>query len=457
MRAPGLRNLLKRMSSPLGLAVFLAVLILGPAGAAAQKMTYIRDAEIEGIIKTFSEPLFLAAGVEPSAVEIYIVNNRMLNAFVAGGQNLFVTTGLLATVEDPDQLIGVIAHETGHLAGGHLVRTGEMMRDTAKRSMISALLGTAAAIGTGRGDVGAAIALGGQSMGLRSFLQYSRTQESAADQAALRLLDATGQSAGGMLDFLDILSGQELLSARNQDVYVRTHPLTEQRMDVVREHVRRSPHTDKPPKIGFVALHGRVRAKLRAFMNPPSQTLREYAASDASIPARYARAIAYYREPDLDQALALVDGLIAESPADPFFHELKGQILFENGHVKEALEPYRTAVGLFPGSNLLRLGLARAQLESASPELLKPAIGNLRAALSESPDNPFMWRQLAIAYGRDGQAAMSYLALAEEALLHGKGREALYQAERAKRELATGSSAWLQAEDIAQAAKARED
>ena len=420
-------------------------------------MTFIRDAEIEGIIETFSEPLFLAAGVEPSAVEIYIVNDRLLNAFVANGQKLFLHTGLLASVKDPGQLIGVIAHETGHLAGGHLVRTSEMLRNTAKHALISALLGTAAAIGTGRGDVGTAITLGGQSMGLRSALQYSRTQESAADQAALRLLDATGQSAGGMLDFLEVLSGQELLSARNQDVYVRTHPLTERRMDVVRTHVRRSPHTDKPPKTGFVALYGRMRAKLRAFMNPPPQTLREYAASDASIPARYARAIAHFRESDLDQALALVDGLIAERSADPFFHELKGQILFENGRVTEALEPYQTAVSLLPGSNLLRLGLARAQLESASPELLKPAIVNLRAALSEDPDNPFMWRQLAIAYGRDGQAAMSYLALAEEALLKGKGREALYQAERAKKELATGSSAWLQAEDIARAAKAAEN
>jgi predicted Zn-dependent protease len=437
---------LNRISAPLRLATYLAVLILGPAGAAAQKVTFIRDAEIEGTIETFSKPLFLAAGLEPSAVEIYIVNDRLLNAFVAGGQNLFLHTGLLASVEDPGQLIGVIAHETGHLAGGHLARTSEMMRDTAKRSVISALLGTAAAIGTGRSDVG-----------IRSALQYSRTQESAADQAALRLLDATGQSAGGMLDFLEILSGQELLSLRSQDVYVRTHPLTERRMDIVREHVRRSPHTDKPPKIGFVALHGRMRAKLRAFMNPPSQTLREYAASDASIPARYARAIAHFRKPDLDRALALVDGLIAESPADPFFHELKGQILFENGRVTEALEPYQTAVGLLPGSNLLRLGLARAQLESASPEMLKPAIGNLRAALSENPDNPFMWRQLAIAYGRDGQAAMSYLALAEEALLKGKARVALYQAERAKKELATGSAAWLQAEDIARVAKAVED
>ena len=420
-------------------------------------MTFIRDAEIEGIIETFSRPLFLAAGVEPSAVEIYIVNDRLLNAFVAGGQKLFLHTGLLASVEDPGQLIGVIAHETGHLAGGHLARTSDVLRDTAKRSMISALLGTAAAIGTGRGDVGAAIALGGQTMGLRSALQYSRTQESAADQAALRLLDATGQSAGGMLDFLELLSGQELLSRGSQDVYVRTHPLTKRRMDIVREHVRRSPHTLAPAKIGFVTLHGRMRAKLRAFMNPPSQTLREYAASDSSTPARYARAIAYFRQPDLDRALALVDGLIAESPADPFFHELKGQILFENGRVREAFEPYQTAVDLLPGSNLLRLGLARAQLESAAPEMLRPAIGNLRAALSETPDNPFMWRQLAIAYGRDGQAAMSYLALAEEALLRGKAREALYQAERAKKELATGTSAWLQAEDIARAAKAVED
>ena len=444
---------MKRIAFPVAVSVFAAACLWAPAEAGAQKLSFIRDAEIENTIRTYAAPLFQAAGLEPSDVRIYLVNDRSLNAFVAGGQRLFINTGLIMRSKHAGQVIGVIAHETGHIAGGHLSRLHAAIANSTAQSILALVIGAAAAIGTGRGDVGAAIVAGGQSMGLRSFLHYNRTQESAADQAALRFLDATGQSSRGLLEFMELLGAQDLLSADRQDPYLRTHPLSRERVDAVQAHLSRSPNRDKAQPARIQELHRRMLAKLYAFLEPVPRTLRRYADSDTGLAARYARAIAYYRKPDLGKALPLIDGLIAERPEDPYFHELKGQMLFENGRAAEALKPYETAVRLLPRSPLLRRGLAQVQLELGDPALIEPAIRNLRAAVQRDAEAPFTWRQLAIAYGRRGDMGMSAVALAEEALLKGDARQARYHAGKAGKLLPRGSIGWLQAQDILQAAK----
>lgn len=447
---------MKRIAFPVAVSVFAAACLWAPAEAGAQKLSFIRDAEIENTIRTYAAPLFQAAGLEPSDVRIYLVNDRSLNAFVAGGQRLFINTGLIMRSKHAGQVIGVIAHETGHIAGGHLSRLHAAIANSTAQSILALVIGAAAAIGTGRGDVGAAIVAGGQSMGLRSFLHYNRTQESAADQAALRFLDATGQSSRGLLEFMELLGAQDLLSADRQDPYLRTHPLSRERVDAVQAHLSRSPNRDKAQPARIQELHRRMLAKLYAFLEPVPRTLRRYADSDTGLAARYARAIAYYRKPDLGKALPLIDGLIAERPEDPYFHELKGQMLFENGRAAEALKPYETAVRLLPRSPLLRRGLAQVQLELGDPALIEPAIRNLRAAVQRDAEAPFTWRQLAIAYGRRGDMGMSAVALAEEALLKGDARQARYHAGKAGKLLPRGSIGWLQAQDILQAAKKKE-
>jgi len=433
--------------------VFAAACLWAPADAGAQRLSFIRDAEIENTIRTYAAPLFQAAGLEPSDVRIYLVDDRSLNAFVAGGQRLFINTGLIMRSKHAGQVIGVIAHETGHIAGGHLSRLHAAIANSTAQSILALVIGAAAVIGTGRG----ADVAGGQSMGLRSFLHYNRTQESAADQAALRYLDATGQSSRGLLEFMEVLDGQELLSADRQDPYLRTHPLSRERIDAVQAHLSRSPNRDKAQPARIQELHRRMLAKLYAFLEPFRRTLRRYPESDTGVDARYARAVAYYRKPDLGKALPLVDGLIAERPEDPYFHELKGQMLFENGRAAEAQKPYETAVRLLPRSPLLRRGLAQVQLELGDPALLEPAIRNLRAALQQDADAPFTWRQLAIAYGRRGNMGMSAVALAEEALLQGHARQARYHAGKAEKLLPRGSIGWLQAQDILQAAKEKKE
>ena len=264
----------------------------------------------------------------------------------------------------------------------------------------------------------------------------------------MRLLDITGQSATGMLEFLERLEDQDVLVGSGQDPYVRTHPLVAERLAAVRFHVAQSPNSDRPDPPEFIAAHERMQAKLRGFLDRPSATLRHYPASDTSVGARYARAVAYHREADLERALIEIDSLIAEQPGDPYFNELKGQILYESGKVPKSIPPYRRAVDFHPGSALLRLGLAQALIASGNRELNADAIRHLEAAVARDREMPGAWHQLAIAYGRAGELGLSALASAERALSTGKFKEAIGQAGRAQNKLPEGSPGWLRAQDV---------
>lgn len=445
--------MLSRPIAVLVLVLMCASITVFPNGATAAGINLIRDAEIENNIRAYSTPVFRAAGLDPDSVNIYIVNDNSLNAFVAGGQNLFINTGLIMRSDSASQIIGVIAHETGHIAGGHLSRLKDALSTSSIPTILSYILGGAATIATGRGDVGAAIIAGGAGASLRNFLSYTRGQEASADHAALRLLDSTGQSAKGFLEFMQILEDQELLSTANQDPYVRSHPLSSNRITTIRNHVENSAYTniEDPPE--FVEMHARMKAKLKAFISAPGTTLRTYKKSDPRLEARYARSIAYYRKADLINSFLLLDQLIAERPNDPYFIELKGQVLYENGRLEEALSFYEQASQMLPKSTLMRRQLATIQLGLERADLIDPAIRNLRFAVLKEPKSSGSWRQLAIAYGRKGEKGRSSLALAEEALLTDKPEVANYHSGLAERLFPEGSRDWLQAKDIQIAAK----
>jgi predicted Zn-dependent protease len=453
----GMAILTKRFYS-LVLASLLAVAWSLPADAQSRAPTFIRDAEIEAIIGDYVAPLFSAAGLDPDAVHVYLIKDDTINAFVAGGQNVFLYTGLIMKTQRPSQLIGVVAHETGHITGGHLARRQEALRNATIEMMVACILGMGAAAASGNPAGAGACALG-SSVGQRSLLQYSRTQESSADQAGLSFLDATGQSARGMLEFLSILQNQEALLLGQQDPYLRTHPLTQDRIDAVRDHVEHSRFSDVPDRPEFVEGFKRMQAKLLGYLNP-TQVLRQYPESDTSLAARYARTIYYYLSGKLPQALASIDGLIAEHPSDPYFQELKGEMLFKNGRARDSLPYYGAAAKLQPRSALLRLELAQAQIEVDDPALNKAALTELEEVVRIEPRNPGAWRQLSIAYGRDGQLPMAALALAESALSRGgkEGRrEAKQQADRAMQGLKEGSPSWLRAQDIYNEADRKDD
>ena len=429
-------------------ALVAAIVVATTPPAAAQKrLSFVRDAETETTIRSLATPLFVAAGLDPASIRVHLINDPTLNAFVAKGQNLFIHTGLLIRTENPSQLIGVIAHETGHIAGGHLARTNEEVGNNLYRMAIAAAVGLATAFATG--NAGAALAGGalGIQVGERSFLAYSRVQESAADQAALTFLDRTGQSAKGLMEFMEILADQELLTTGRQDPYVRTHPISSERVGAIQSFVASSRFSNRPVAPQQAEMHARMRAKLMGFLEP-ARAFQTYRETDKGVPARYARAIAYYRQSDLPRALATMDSLLAERPGDPYFEEMKGQMLFENGRVGEALPLYEHAVKVLPDSALLRIELAHVQLEGGTADGVKAALENLIQALRLEGDNASAWRMLSIAYGRDGQLGMAALAQAEQAVLQGRRSDARQFADRAERQLPEGSPARLRAQDI---------
>jgi len=431
-----------------GMLFLAAVCLTGPGLSRAEAVPLIRDTEIETTIRIYAAPLLTAAGLEDEVFNIHIVRDTALNAFVARGQRLFLTTGLLRRSTNAGQVLGVMAHEIGHIEGGHLSRLHGAIERAGKAAFITQILGLA--VGALSQNAGGAVAIiaGGQHVAGRSFLNYSRGQEQSADQAAARYLDRVGISSKGLLEFLNILSGQEFLQTSNQDPYVRTHPLTRSRISFMENHVAKSPATNRALPSDFIERHRRMVAKLDGFLDAPEKTLEKYKKEDRSVHARYARAIAMYRLADLGKALPLVDSLISEFPKDPYFVELRAQMLFENGRLEEAMKSYQNAVRLLPGAPLIRTSLAHVLLEMNNPELNDLALANVKHALRVERFMPLAWRLAGTAYGRKKQFGLSAWSLAEYNVLIGRKPLARVQAERALKILKVGSPGWLRAQDI---------
>ena len=418
------------------------------------QLRFIRDAEIENYLRDLATPIYRAADINPDSVSINIVESSTVNAFVASGMNEFFYTGLLQLADTPEQLAGVIAHETGHIAGGHLIRGREEMRNASAQAILSMVLAIAAGVASGNGSVAAGAMSGGQQIVERNFLSFNRTQEASADAAGMSFLDKAGISSRGMLEFFGKLAGQEYLPADRRSEFVRTHPLTPDRINAVRDHLDHSPDKDAKLDKKYYQMHERMKAKLLGFLQPETALLR-YIDKDPRLTARYARAIALYRTSQIDRALKLNEGLIAEEPDNPFFHELKGQILLENAHVDGAIAEYKKANDLLPDSALLRESYGHALIESKSPANLDLAIDQLLLANHLEERVPVVWHLLASAWGRKAEITkspemegMATYALAEEAVAKGNDKEAGALAERAMRVLPKDSAYWLRAQDI---------
>ncbi len=414
----------------------------------AYAVSLIHDAEIEDTLRAYANPIFHDAGLNPSSVNIFIVNDPSINAFVAGGSNMFIHTGLIMKAQTPEMLIGVIAHETGHIAGGHLAQGAEKLKDAQLGTVLSMVLGAAVAAGGG-GDAGMAIMSAGQEVATRTFMRFSRSNESAADQAALNYLDDLGISASGMLKVMEMLRQNENRSYGTPDPYTRTHPLSIERISHIRDHVMQSKVKEGSASASFADRHARMLAKLIGFLQPLEETLSIYPEGDMSIPARYARSIAYYRKGDLPRALEEMDTLLKQKPADPFFHELRGQFLFENGKVAESIQAYSKAVSLKPGSALILSDYGKVLLASPTPDRDMPkAIKALEHSGSLDRSNINTWHLLAVAYGRQGNKGKFNLASAEEAMLMDKPEDAMRYADLALKDDSLGREGRIRAADI---------
>ncbi len=433
-----------------------AVSVAAPTPARAG-ISLIRDAEIENTIQEFATPLLRAADLDPAALKIHLVKDTSLNAFVTHGMNLFIHTGLLMRAEDPSEVMGVMAHEFGHIVGGHIILREQQIEATQRNLWLSYALGAAAALASGSSDAFVGVTLGVQSGMLENLMAFTRGEENQADQAGLEYLDDVGVSAAGLLKFMRVLENQELLVTARQDPYMRTHPLTRDRVAFVENHVKNStiPPGAFPDK--WKLEYARVRAKLYGFLEPPPRTLQRYPESDASIPARYGRAIAFYRQADTAHAVSLIDALLRDVPNDPYFYELKGQVLYESGDADAAVAPYRAAVRLLPHAAQLQLGLARALIARGNDADYKEAEAALEQALRDEPEGASYWRQLAIARGREGNEPGAAYAMAEYALRSGRNAEAKFHAGKAVQLLPAGSPSRLRAEDIKAEAERRLD
>ena len=423
-------------------AVLLCILL--PTEAAQADMKFIRDQETEDALHLFSRPIFQQAGLSPSSVRFILVEDDSLNAFVAGGQNIFVHTGLLLETAELSELLGVIAHETGHIASGHLFRTQMAVDDITMQSMLINILGLAAAIGTGGKGAGAAMTAG-STFAQRSFLKHSRVQESSADQSGVRYLKDAHLPMEGFLSFMEKLSSQELLPESQQSEYVRTHPLTRDRIDFLQTTVNSQRSKGQVPP-AWIETNKRIRAKLFGYLFPE----RAVNNTGTDIADRYGRAIALYRRGRTAEALTEMDKLLGAESRNPWFHELKGQILFENGRVAESVEPLKNAVTYAPHSGLLRVAYAHALLESRKGDdaTLKEAVDQLKPSLRSEPYQTRTHRLLATAYGRMGDEGMSHLHLAEEAYIRGNFSFARREVVLAQKSLPKNSPAWLRADDI---------
>lgn len=443
------------------LAFFTPVLVPGTVAAQGGRdggreggrgVVVIRDAETERMLRGFADPLFRAAGIDPARVDITLIQNRAINAFVTTGNRMFIHTGLILQAGGASELAGVLAHETGHIAGGHLARLPDEMRMAMLRSLAAMLLGAGAAVATGQGEAFGAVAMGGQASALGGLFAFTRGQEQAADQAALHYLETVGWSAAGLERLLERLLDQELLAVGRQDPYFRTHPLSRDRLDFVRERMRHGRATRAMPPAALEGAFAMAKAKLHGFLDHPALVLRRYPAEDASAPARYARAIMAFRSGRIAEAAAGLDSLLAEQPGNPWLHEMKGQVLFEGHRAAEALPAYAAAARLAPAEPLIRTAHARVMIELGEPALLPRAVAELEASLALDRDSAFTWRQLGIAQGRLGRMPLADLALAEEAMLEEDFPAARFLARRAEEALPPGP-ARLRAADLRNAAR----
>jgi predicted Zn-dependent protease len=432
----------------------LASLIVAVHPAAAQSV--LRDAETEELLRDMAAPLIEASELEPGNVELVLINDGSINAFVAGGQAIYVHTGLISAAETANEVQGVLAHELGHITAGHAVRFAERTKAANGISILSLLLGVGAAL-AGAGEAAMGVIAAGQQAAMGSFLSFNRDQEAATDLAGARYLSGAGITGKGMIKFFERLRGNEIragYSQADEAAYARTHPLTGDRIRVLRELLDDDPAWDTPPDPDLQERFVRAKAKLYGYLAEPKRVLTAYPPADTSVPARYARAYAYHKEARVELALAEAEALLAREPDNPWFLELKGQILLESGRPRDALVPLRRATELTRAHPLIAGMLGHALIATEDSANFAEAEMVLRASVQKDRYNPFAWYQLGVVYEARGDIPRARLASAEQQVMRRLYPQALANAQAAEAYLPYGSADWIRAQDVALEARA---
>lgn len=449
------KSISRRFTGRVAAVLALAALVAQPASA----QSMLRDTETEAFFQELMAPLARAADLPEKNVDVALLNAPSLNAFVAGGQTVYVHSGLIQSADTAAEVQGVLAHELGHITGGHIIRQADGARAASNISILSLLAGLGAAL-AGAGDAGMAAMMLGQQAAMGKFLAYSRGEEASADLAGASFLSKAGLSGRGSLAFFGKLSNLESRYAvsRSEDMeYYRTHPLTNDRIATLRDVYERDPAWTKPDDAGTQARFERVKAKLEGYLQDPEQTLRDYPLTDRSVPGHYARAYAFHRKADVGKALAETQALIAKSPDDPYFLELEGQILLESGRPAEALAVLKKATALTNAQPLIATLYGHALIATEDAKNFEEAERVLRAAVARDRYNPFAWRQLGTVYAARGDMPRASLASAEQQVMSGDYLQAVRSARSAQAGLAEYSADWIRAQDIEMEARSQLD
>jgi len=449
------------MNSPLArfvrlvmLAVMLSVGAVQPASAQQdQGPSLLRDTETERLFKDMSRPLIVAAGLDPNSVNVVLLNDPEVNAFVATGQTVYIQSGLLEMTDNLNQLQGVVAHELGHVVGGDSIRSQGGVKQATGITLLSLVLG-AVAIAAGAGDAGMGIMMAGQRAAEGEFMAFTRAQEATADASAARFMSKAGISGKGILDFFGKLQNYEYrLAIYSKDSFDRDHPLNQERIQALGQVVRTDPAFNRQTDPELEARFQRVKAKLIGFVDPKLATTK-YPERDQSVPAHYARAYAYHLGGYPSKAEAEANALLAIDPDDPYFLELKGQILLEDGKPSDAIPPLREAVSRSGNAPMIAAMLGHALVETEDAKNLIEAKQILKVAVNKDNQDPFAWYQLGIIYEREGDPARAALATAERNNLQNEPKMALASAQMAMKGIPPGTPDYLRAQDIAMVSRA---
>ena len=442
-----------RLTRPIAsLAAMLATALLACQPVAAQSI--LRDAETEALLQDMAAPLIAAAGLNPNNVDIVLINDSSVNAFVAGGQAVYVNSGLIHTADTAAEVQGVIAHELGHITGGHAIGDGGSKAATGI-SILSLLLGAAAAA-AGGGEAAMGVIMAGQQAAMGKYLAFSRAQEASADAAGMQYLSTAGVSGRGSIAFFKKLQNMEFRYGyvpNDDDAYYSSHPMTGDRIATLQDSYQKDPAWTKPGDPMLEARFQRAKAKLYGYLARPRDALIAYPETMTSVPARYARAYAWHKDAHLDKAMAETDSLLRQAPDDPYFLELKGQILLESGRPAEALGSLRRATELSGNQPLIATTLGHALIASEDPKNLAEAQRVLKVAVARDRENPFAWYQLGVVHAANGDLARARLASAEQQVMELRMPAALASAQAAEAALPKGTADWLRAQDIAMQAR----
>jgi predicted Zn-dependent protease len=437
-------------------ALFLSILaLLGWSAAPASAQSILRDAETEALLKDMAKPLITAAGLNPNHVDIVLINDSSVNAFVAGGQAVYVNSGLINQADTAAEVQGVIAHELGHVTGGHAV-LNQGAQPATNISILSLLLGAAAAA-AGGGEAALGVIMAGQQAAMGKYLAYNRSQEASADAAGAQYLSTAGISGRGSVEFFKKLQNLEFrygYRPQSGDEFYSTHPLTGDRIQTLQDVYEKDPAWTRPDDPKIQQRFVRMKAKLFGYLAEPRDVFRVYPETDNSVPAHYARAYAYHRQSQLDRARAETDALLAVDANDPYFLELKGQILLEAGQAAEALVPLRKATELTGYQPLIATLFGHALIATEDPAHFAEAQTVLKNAVARDRENPFAWYQLGTIYAANGDMPRARLASAEQQSLTGQMDAALRSAQAAEAGLPSNSPDWLRAQDIEMQARA---